>query len=186
MIEAAANVWGVFVGFSGDQIAYFNSKEKEFPPELGTEGLIAIGWPAVGNLEIYKSDFNLYDEAYRVAYPFPETENQTAQAYGMRKNEPWRFLKEVKIGDAIIAPCSGLGIVMVGIVTGEYVSNFHNEFKLPKDRWIDLVHLRPVRWLHIIERGDERYSAINRIGLMTFSKVQLSGKELSEILEKGV
>jgi predicted Mrr-cat superfamily restriction endonuclease len=182
MIETSANIYGIFVGFNGDQLEHFNAITALFPPEPGSSGWIAIGWPALGSLDIYKGDLPRYNIAYERAYPYPEKEGQTSQAYALRKNQAWRFAHETRVGDAIIAPCSGSNLVLVGEIIGPYASNFSNELGLSENRWIDLVHLRPVRWNHVIVRGDARYSAINRIGQLTFSKVKMTVSELNAIL----
>jgi hypothetical protein len=176
------SVYGVFVGEKGDQLRHFNEKIALFPPEPGSKGWIAIGWPALGSLDIYENDVPRYNAAYERAYPYPEKAGQTPQAYGLRKNQAWRFAYESKSGDLIIAPCSDSNLVLVGEIIGPYASNFSNELELSEKRWIDLVHLRPVRWTHIIERRDPRYAAVNRIGQLTFSKLTMTGEELRAIL----
>lgn len=182
MFNTTANVWGIFVGHNGDQLKVLNSKAGPFPPETEREGWIAIGYPALGDLRMFENNYERFEYAFEAVYKFPEYEGQTRQSWGVRRNQCWRFLTELKVGDAIVAPSSDLGVVLIGKVTGDYHPNFHNELDLSERRWIDLVHFRPVLWLQTIEQSDPRYSSVNRIGQLTLSKLTLTVGELNQIL----
>lgn len=182
MFNTTAKVWGIFVGHNGDQLKILNSKAGPFPPESEREGWIAMGYPALGDLRIFENNYERYERAFETVYPFPGYEGQTRQSWGVRRNQAWRYLSEVSVGDAIVAPCSDLDVVLIGKITGDYRANYHNELELSERRWIDLVHFKPVVWLQTIEQSDPRYTSVNRIGQLTLSKLTLTVDDLNQIL----
>ena len=112
----SVTVWGIFVGDNGDQIETFNSKYGPFPPEPGTKGMIAIGWPAIGDLTMFNADYITYVEKFRVVYGH---EGESEQTFKRRANMPWHFAFTMKIGDWIISPAAAFGLLLVGEVIGD-------------------------------------------------------------------
>ncbi len=172
-------VWGVFVGDNGDQLEVFNSKSGPFPPRENSSGYIAIGWPAIGDLRMFRDNYADFVHKFRVVYS-----DQSERVFKTKANMPWYFAFEMKKGDWIISPSSFHQIVMVGKLIGDYQPDFHNESTLYGKRRSDFVHLREVRWTHIIPKGDSRYSKLNRIGQLTVSRPQLTYTELQKILNQ--
>lgn len=175
--EKVPTVWGVFVGDNGDQMEIFNSKYGPFPPEPGTEGYIAIGWPAIGDLMMFKEKYPEYVERFRVVYPA-----EPERVFKTKANMPWYFAFTMQIGDWVLCPASAFDLLLVGEIIGEYESDFHDESGLYGKRRPDFVHMRKVRWNHIIQRTDPRYSQLHRIGQLTVSRPDLSIDDLKKIL----
>jgi hypothetical protein len=175
--NTSPTVWGVFVGDNGDQLEIFNSKAGPFPPEEETEGYIAIGWPAIGDLRMFRDHYADFVQKFRVVYP-----DDSERAFKTKANMPWYFAFGMKRGDWIIAPCSVHGLLLVGEVIGDYETDFHDESTLYGKKRPDFVHRRPVRWKFILPKADPRYGQLNRIGQLTVSRPHLTFDELQEIL----
>jgi predicted Mrr-cat superfamily restriction endonuclease len=174
-----ATIWGMFVGDNGDQLEIFNSKKGPFPPEVGTEGMIAMGWPAIGDLRMYANNYLDYVEKFQKLYSKPD---ESEQAFKRKANMPWNFAFTIKIGDWVICPASSLGIMMIGSIIGDYEEDFHDGTGLYGRRRADFVHTRKVRWEQVINESDAIYSKLNRIGQLTLSRRDLSPSELAQIL----
>lgn len=177
--ERAATVWGVFVGDNGDQMEIFNSKHGPFPPAPGAEGYIAIGWPAIGDLRMFRENYPEYVERFRVQY---FEEGMAERVFKTKANMPWYFAFTMQVGDWVICPASAFDLLLVGEIIGEYESDFHDESGLYGKRRPDFVHMRKVRWNYIIERTDPLYSQLHRIGQLTVSRPDLSMNDLKKIL----
>lgn len=173
----ADTVWGIFVGENGNQLEIFNSKTGPFPPQPESEGIIAIGWPAIGDLMMFKDRYLDYVEKFRRVYQEDEAEN----VFKTKANMPWNFAFTMKIGDWVICPSSSLGLILVGKIIGEYKSDFHDELGLYGIKRVDFVHTRKVQWKHIIHKGDPRYSMLNRIGQLTVTRPDISPTNLDNL-----
>jgi predicted Mrr-cat superfamily restriction endonuclease len=171
-------VWGVFVGDKGDQLETFNSRSGPFPPEPGTEGYIAIGWPAIGDMNLYKDNYHDFVDKFRIVYP-----HENERAFKTQANMTWNFAFSIQDGDWVLCPSSASGYLLVGKVIGDYVSDFHNETGFAKTkRRSDFVHLRKVQWLYIVGSSDVRYEKLHRIGQLTVVKPDISISDLRKIL----
>ncbi len=172
-------IWGVFVGDNGDQLEVFNSKSGPFPPRENSTGYIAIGWPAIGDLRMFRDNYTDFVHKFRMIY-----DDKSERVFKTKANMPWYFAFEMEKGDWIISPSSYHQIVMVGQIIGDYEADFHDESTLYGKRRPDFVHRREVRWTHIISKGDPRYANLNRIGQLTVSRPQMTFTELRKILDK--
>lgn len=181
-MNPALRIWGIFVGWNGDQLESLNSRTGPFPPEEGTEGYIAIGWPAIGDLRMYKGRYDDYVRMFRVVYQKPgEAEN----VFKTKANMPWYFAFGMKRGDWIISPCSTHGLLFVGEIIGDYEPDYHDEFGLfGSRRHPDFVHMRKVLWKHVIPRADQRHDELHRIGQLTLSRPNIGFDELQRILQR--
>jgi restriction system protein len=171
-------VWGVFVGDAGNQLETFNTMAGPFPPEPGTDGYIAIGWPAVGDMRLYKNNYADYVEKFRIVYP-----KDDERTFKVTANMPWNFAFAMKEGDWVISPSATTGFLLAGKIQGEYIPNFHGKKSLPKgkDR-TDFVHLRKVKWLYVVAKKDPRYAKLHRIGMLTLVQPKISSSDLQAIL----
>ncbi|MCW2276528.1 hypothetical protein GJ654_20370 [Rhodoblastus acidophilus] len=170
-------VWGVFVGQNGDQLEIFNSKFGPFPPKKESEGYIAIGWPAIGYLPMFKDDYADYVQKFRTAYP-----HTNERVFKTQANMPWHFAFEMAKGDWVICPCSAHGLLLIGEVIGDYEQDYHDELGLHGKRRADFVHVRKVKWKETILRNDSRYSQLNRIGQLTIARPNITFTELQAVL----
>jgi predicted Mrr-cat superfamily restriction endonuclease len=171
-------VWGVFVGNNGDQLEIFNSKSGPFPPAEETDGYIAIGWPATGDLRMFKNNYADFVHKFRVVY---WDKSDSERVFKTRANMPWYFAFAMRKGDYVICPCSSHGLLLVGEITGDYDADYHDELNLYGKKRCDFVHVRCVRWKHIIPKNDPRHSKLNRIGQLTVSQSQMTFDELQAL-----
>lgn len=172
-------VWNVFVGNNGQQLEVLNSKSGPFPPQPGTEGHIAIGWPAIGDLRMYEGRYDDYIRMFRTVY---HEKGMAENVFKTKANMPWRYAFEMKEGDWVISPCSTHELILAGAIVGPYLTDFHDELGFYGKRGSDFVHLRQVKWQHVIRRNDPRYGRLNRIGQLTISRSHLTFDDLQEIL----
>ncbi len=178
MSDEEAKIWGVFVGDGGDQLETFNSKNGPFPPEPGTEGYIAIGWPAVGDMKLYKDDYSDYIEKFRLVYP-----DKNERVFKTKANMAWNFSFKMSDGDWVMCPSSASGYLLVGKIEGDYISNFHGNKSLPKSNIRrGFMHMRKVKWLYVVSRQDRRYEKLHRIGQLTVVQPDISVADLQATL----
>jgi hypothetical protein len=187
MSDRVPTVWGMFVGVRGSQLEVFNSKQGPFPPEEETNGYVAMGWPAVGDMDMYSGDYEDFARKFRMVYSWGQ---DSERVLSTKANMLWNFAFSMKEGDWIISPCSSQNLVLVGEVIGSYKADFHGESglygrtgsDLKQDR-PDYLHLREVRWKYVISQSDPRYGKLNRIGQLTLTRQQMSFDELLAILQ---
>ena len=173
--NAAPIVWGMFNGERGNQVPALHPKGP-FPPSEGSEGWIAIGWPAIGSLTIWKDDHRTYLKKFALAYPGP------ARVMTTQANMPWNFAFEMKEGDWVICPCSSKGLLLIGKVIGDYQADWDEWKERFPDLRCDFIHFRQVRWLHVIQASDARHGKLNRIGQQALSRQRLTVEELLGIV----
>ena len=168
-------VWGLFTGERGDQLPALTRLVGPFPPIAGSEGWVAIGWPALGSMKIWENDYATYYKKFRIVY-----DEGVERIIAMRANELWNFAFEMKLNDWVISPCSSEGVLLVGKIQGEYEFD-PGDAKSAVRR--DFVHFRKVRWLYVIKSSDARYKKLNRIGRLTLSRSNLIYDELQITLQ---
>lgn len=174
MSEQQGKVWVVHVGEKGYQLPAFNSQKGPFPPEPSTEGYIAIGWPAVGDMNLYENGYADYISKFFKVYK----DHNTQQAKAL-----WNFAFEMKENDWVICPSAATGYLLIGKIVDSYIPNFHNA-DLGFYKIIDEVylHLRKVEWLYVIPKKDERYSKLTKYSPLTVTQSSFSIDELKSIL----
>lgn len=163
-------VYGCFVGEGGCYLPDYNSQIRPYPPIEGQEGVIAIGWGRVGDMRLYESNYKGFAD---VQFPKVYPNGQSVQAGVI-----WRFAFEAKIGDFVICPSAATNFLLIGKITSDYLSDHDGDFGFSPYR-----HLRKVEWLYIIPKNDTRYSQLNQIGMLTFSKSRFSIDEVKTICE---
>ena len=171
-------VWGVFVGQHGDQLEAFNSRNGPFPPEPGSDGYIAIGWAALGDMRMYRDNYPDYLKKFRIMYP-----DENERVLKTQANIPWNFAYVMRDGDLVMCPSSATGYLLVGTILGDYDSDFDNweSVAITKTR-ADLLHLRRVRWQYIVATTDPRYEKLHQIGQLTVVRPNLSAPDLLKLL----
>jgi len=182
-LKKQPTVWGVFVGDHGDQLEIFNSKSGPFPPEPGTKGYIAIGWPRIGDLSMFRDNYPDYIEKFRRLYMEDDMSERT---FMTKANMPWYFAFSMKQGDWVICPSSAVGLLMVGKITGDYQTDYDGELELDGKKRPDFVHVRKILWMHIIEDSDPRHEHLYRIGQLTVSRPNITYDDLQKILSGSI
>jgi hypothetical protein len=171
-------VWVCFVGEKGDALEAFNSKAGPFPPQPGTKGYIAIGWPQIGNLTMYEGNHDDYAKNFAKLYnPWGRP-----QAKAIVAAMPWKFAFDMKLDDWVISPSSFHGVILIGQISGDYEANYENKLGFPERRRPDYVHIREVVWKYIVPKTDSRYPKFSGLGKLTIFKPDISPKKLQEIL----
>jgi restriction system protein len=173
-------VWGVFVGERGSELAAFNSQTGPFPPKPGTEGFVAIGWPAVGDMRMYKDRYNDFSKNFSLVYG-----NSNNRVLNTQANMVWNFAYTIQEGDYVISPSSHNGVIMIGVFIGDYLSEFDDWTSVaPHKNRNDLTHIRKVRWISVIKKGDDRFAELNRIGQLTVSTLSITKDRLLSLIDK--
>ena len=174
MSEQQNIVWGQFTGEKNYQLPAFNSQNGPFPPKPHAEGYIALGWPAVGDMNLYKDGYQDFLLKFSKVYPHERV---------IQANEVWNFAFEMKEGDWVICPSAATGWLLVGKIISSYIPDFHNESGLYKFTDEVYLHLRKVEWLYVVPREDARYSRLNKIGMLAFARLRFSIDDLKSILD---
>lgn len=100
--------------------------------EFRTDGIMAIGWDNVGNLDNYNSKDEIIDKLTEL-YEYKGKPTNDALAL-------WQFSNEVQIGDKIFAKAGAKTLLGVGEVVSNYeYDDSRNEYK----------HIRKVKWLKV-------------------------------------
>lgn len=118
-------------------------------PLCTNEGIMCIGWDAMGDLTQYPSREDMRI-AVKKHYP---TE-------GSAKNDSfavWQFANEMKIGDIVIAKKGMSKIIGRGIVESDYMFDANRE---------EFMHIRKVRWTDIGE-----WDAIGKNAMKTLTNI---------------
>jgi predicted Mrr-cat superfamily restriction endonuclease len=173
-IDQDATVWKVFVGEGGSELAAFNAECGIFPPNPGSIGYIAIGWAAIGDMRLYKNQPERFAAAFQMLYP---------HSTKVWLNEVWNFAYVMKDGDFVISTSKNQGYLLVGRVVGEYQSDYDNWESIAKKKTrADLMHLRRVQWLYVIEKSDPMYQLINKSARMAVNRLDITVSEILNII----
>ncbi len=98
------------------------------------EGIMCIGWDALGDLSQYASREDMRTEIKK-HYPTDGNAKNSSLAV-------WQFAKEMKHGDVVFAKKGMTKIIGRGIVESDYYFD---------DNYSDFKHVRKVRWTHVGE-----------------------------------
>ena len=124
--------------------------------EFLQQGLVAIGWPDPGPLDPNTPDAEI-ERRFAEAYP-AEKEGWRRTSFAMVK----RFLREMKVGDAVATYDRNRRVYPLGTVAGE--PRWRDQHDLP--RW------REVRWSHEVSRDLLSVAARNSLGaIATFFRL---------------
>jgi 5-methylcytosine-specific restriction protein B len=99
--------------------------------ECYNDGIMAIGWDAIGDLSIYSSKDEMKQAMKEKIDP--------SGTYRNAAHATWQFVKEIKPGDVVIAKKGVSLIVGRGIVESDY------EFDAKRQRY---KNVRKVKWTH--------------------------------------
>lgn len=125
----------------------------EWDDEPASQGAkdIAIGWHALGDLSAIPTSRDAFKAAFIKAYP-----NSKPGAVPVKAGVPYRFAKEMTIGDIIVYPSRSDRLVNIGLIAGNYsyLPNVSAEYP----------HRRRVDWKAHIPRAQFSQSALYEIG----------------------
>lgn len=115
--------------------------------------LVSIGWQDLGNVGSLKSreDFN---KAVAVSYPSAKKGYVIASA-----GQIYRFVREIKVGDAVVTYDRSERIYLVGNVLGEY--------EFAPSLSTEQPNIRRVRWRGKVPRDSLSVSARNSLGAIS-------------------
>jgi restriction system protein len=132
---------------------------------------IAIGWPALGDLNALPSSRDAFKAALTKAYP-----DEKPGAVPVKAGVLYRFAKEMVPGDIVVYPSKADRIVNIGLVAGDYTF-------LPSGS-PDYPHRRRVDWKVHAPRAQFSQPALNEIGsAITLFQVSTNAEEFLATLE---
>lgn len=167
-------IWNIFVGDNGAQLPAFNSQKKPFPPMHGDHGCVAVGWSAVGDMNLYKDNYQDFIQKFRIVYPHSDE-----RAFMTQANRLWKFAYEMVDGDLVICPSSRHETLLVGKIIGDYAPNFHRAPNLPySNERGDFMHLRHVMWLRSFRKTEPEYNQLKGGGQLTITQSKLNVSEV--------
>jgi restriction system protein len=132
---------------------------------------IAIGWPALGDLNVLPSSRDAFKAALTKAYP-----EAKPGAVPVMAGVLYRFAKEMDPGDVIVYPSKTDRVVNVGLLSGGYTFLPSVEPEYP--------HRRRVDWKVHAPRAQFSQPALNEIGsAITLFRVNTNAEEFLATLE---
>ncbi len=133
-------MWGIHAGRTGDA-------EKLFLDH----GLIALGWPKLGDLGSLTPDREAFKKAVEKAYP-----EKKPGAIPNNAGQLYRFVHEIKQDDLVVYPAKSTHQIHIGRVTGGYTFDPKDEAAYP--------NRRKVKWLKAVPRMQFTQGALYEIG----------------------
>lgn len=112
---------------------YSPGKNAEYWEEFYANGIMAIGWGAIGDLSKFE-DKNLMKETMRMTY------GHLDRSYKNDAHAAWQFAKEIKVGDVIFVKQGMYQIIGRGVVESEYTYD--------ENQPEDFNNVRRVKWTH--------------------------------------
>jgi restriction system protein len=153
-------IWGIHAGKTGDAHTLFLQKN-----------VVAVGWPAMGDLSALPANREAFKSAVGRTYP-------TAKAGAIPNNagQLFRFVHEVKKGDLVAYPSKLDRKINIGEVTGEYHYDPAVSDAYP--------NLRGVRWIKSVDRLQFSQGALYEIGsAMSLFQIKNYADEFRAVLE---
>ena len=136
------------------------------------QGIIAIGWRDMGNLQSIEDSREAFKTKYQAVYPDAK-KGSIPTGSGML----YRFCHEAQIGDYVVYPSKNDRMVNIGEITGEYQYDASQP---------EYVQTRAVKWLKCLPRTAFTQGALYEIGsAMTFFAVKNYADEYRAALDKG-
>ena len=136
-----------------------------------SQGYIALGWSAVGDLSKIAPTREAFKAAYSATYPDAKPGNVAVSAGVL-----FRFASEMKAGDVSVYPSKADRMVNIGVITGGY----RFDPGLPED----CPNARSVQWRRSTPRASFSQPALNEIGsAITLFRVNSNADEFLAALE---
>ena len=135
-----STLWGIHAGSTGDADGLFLSSS-----------VVAVGWAATGNIGELPADREAFKKRVIAAYPHTK-EGAIPTTAGML----FRFVYEMKEGDAVAYPSKKDRMIHLGRIVGPYVYTPNAQG--------GYVQQRRVKWERAIPRTHFSQGALNEIG----------------------
>src|SRR5882762_10506752 len=126
--------------------------DRGFGTRPVSEGFVAIGWSAMGDLSSLPPNREAFKKAISATYP-----NMKPGAVPVIAGTLFKFANEMKKGDLLIYPSKVDRMVNLGIIQGDY------EFKVSADG-LDCPNRRSIKWTAQIARPVFSQGALHEIG----------------------
>lgn len=153
-------MWGIHGGATGDADTLFLKKN-----------VMAIGWPAVGDLSAIAGDRESFKAAVAKAYP-----EKNPNSVPNNAGQLFRFVHEIAVGDLVVYPSKRDNLVHIGRIEGGYRYDPKLSEAYP--------NMRAVKWL--VERPRTRFSqgAMYEVGsAMSLFQIKNYADEFRQALE---
>jgi restriction system protein len=135
------------------------------------QNVIAIGWPAMGDLGSIENSRDAFKEKYSQVYP-----DASKGSVGTSAGMIYRFCWEIQVGDYVVFPSKMPRQINFGIVEGNYSY-------VPSSMY---PHQRKVKWLKHLPRTAFTQGALYEIGsFLTIFSVKNYTEEFLKALDKG-
>lgn len=158
-MNTQSTIWGIHAGRTGDAHSLFMK-----------HNVVAIGWPAMGDLSKIPADRESFKAAVAKAYP-----NKKPGAIPNNAGQLYRLVHEMKPEDLVVYPSKLERRVHIGRVTGDYSFAPSNE---------SYPNLRPVKWLKSFPRTHFRQGPLHEIGsALSLFQVKNYADEFLQALE---
>lgn len=155
-------VWGIHAGKFGEADSLFLDNNK-----------IALGWSEVSDLSKIPDNRDAFKQKIKETYP-----NAKPGVWPNNAGQLFRFVHEMKNGDAVLYPSNKDKKVHIGEIVGDYQYQ-------PMEK-SGYVHQRNVKWVKEVERVKFSQGALYEIGsAMSFFQVRNYADEFLGKLEKG-
>lgn len=152
-------IWGIHAGNTGD--ADFLFKEKS---------LIAIGWPALGELSLLTENRESLKEEIARKYP-----GKKAGAIPVIAGQLIRFATDMKVGDLVVYPSKSDRQLHIGEIIGNYEHRPDVDSRYPNQR--------KVKWLKAVPRTRFTQGALHELGsAMTLFQMKNYANEIYQVL----
>jgi len=157
---AEKTIWGIHAG-----------KTSAAEPLFLEENVIALGWPALGNLSESKGTRDDFKQYYKQHFP-----DKSVQHIALNAGQLYRFVYEMKVGDLVVFPGRLSREVHIGEVTGEYMHrpNVHSHY----------ANQRKVKWFAQIPRTRFSQGALYEMGsAMSIFQIKNNADEIIAMME---
>lgn len=148
-------MWMVRAGEGGFRFEDFKSGSR-----------VSIGWEEMGDMTALRSR---EDFIHTVERTYPGLSKPQVAVYA---GQPYRFVREMRVGDSVVTYDSSSRVYLVGTVTGEYVYD-------PAE-YAEQPNIRRVRWRGEAARDDLSVATRNSLGAIS-TLFQVSPEAAAEI-----
>jgi hypothetical protein len=167
-------IWKIFARESFD-----TEDSQEFARECYQDGVIAVGWNAIGHLNAIPSREELFRLLLQKSGHWVDN---NALSIGQWTGSLWAFRSEVKRGHYVVCPDRNSGQYYVGLIRSA-----HAYYDLTKIRGTcHFAHRRNVKWLRTLNKAEmERIWPTGQFGgRQTVSHVHNGGDRLLRFLKR--